>query len=205
MFFSLFFLSFNLKPLCFCPPTEIKCCVHFILSTCSSSKINLLSVIVWSCVVLKVDSPVAGIVLHFISDYTLCLWEPCSGFPAYWAVQWSWFARVNAPCNLSRKKSREVTASLPDPFLSRRCFTLCITMEIEPRIVKQYECHHCCSCKNYRGKGMEGGEKCLCVVFWLTRSSRVHEKNVFWGILQHKQQVIACCQTRSDYGPPKCI
>ena len=73
--FFFFFLSFNLEPLCFCPPTEIKCCVHFILSTCSSSKVNLLSVIVWSCVVLKVDSPVAGIVLHFISDYTLCLWE----------------------------------------------------------------------------------------------------------------------------------
>ena len=28
-------------------------------------------------------------------------------FP-YWAIQRSWFARVNALCNLSRKKSREV-------------------------------------------------------------------------------------------------
>ena len=28
----------------------------------------------------------------------------------YWAIQRSWFARVNALCNLSRKKSREVTA-----------------------------------------------------------------------------------------------
>ena len=26
---------------------------------------------------------------------------------------------------------------------------------------------------------------------------------VFWGILQHEQQVIACCQTHSDYEPPK--
>ena len=32
-------------------------------------------------------------------------------------------------------------------------------MEVEPRIAKQYKCHHCCSCKNYLGKGMEGGEK----------------------------------------------
>ena len=24
---------------------------------------------------------------------------------------------------------------------------------------KQYKCHHCCSCKKYRGKGMEGGKK----------------------------------------------
>jgi len=100
-----------------------------------------------------------------------------------WAVQWSWFARVNALCNLSRKKSREVAASLPGRFLSRHCFTLCITMEVEPRIAKQYKCHHCCSCKKYQGKGMEGGKKCLCVVFWLTRRSRVHGKNAFWSIL----------------------
>ena len=32
-------------------------------------------------------------------------------------------------------------------------------MEVEPRIAKQYKYHHCCSCKNYRGKGMEGGKK----------------------------------------------
>ena len=32
-------------------------------------------------------------------------------------------------------------------------------MEVEPRIAKVYKCHHCCSCKNYRGKGMEGGKK----------------------------------------------
>ena len=36
---------------------------------------------------------------------------------------------------------------------------LCTTMEVELRIEKQYKCHHCCSCKNYRGKGMEGGKK----------------------------------------------
>ena len=66
---------------------------------------------------------------------------------------------MNALCNLLRKKSQEVTASLPGRFLSMRCFMLCITMEVDPRIVKQYECHHCCSCKNYRGKGMEGGKQ----------------------------------------------
>ena len=32
-------------------------------------------------------------------------------------------------------------------------------MEVEPRIVKQYKCHHCGNSKNYRGKGIEGGEK----------------------------------------------
>ena len=37
-------------------------------------------------------------------------------------------------------------STLPGRFLSRHCFTLCITVEVEPRIVKQY----CCSCKNYK-------------------------------------------------------
>ena len=87
------------------------------------------------------------------------LWRSLAPPVCLWAVQWSWFARVNALCHLSRKKSREVAASLPGRFLSRRCFTLCITMEVAPRIAKQYKCHHCCSCKNYRGKGMEGGKK----------------------------------------------
>ena len=36
---------------------------------------------------------------------------------------------------------------------------LCITMEAEPRIVKQYKCHRCCSCRNCQGKAMEGGKK----------------------------------------------
>ena len=66
---------------------------------------------------------------------------------------------MNALCNLSRKKSQEVPASLLGQFLSRRCFTLCITIKIEPRMVKQNKCHHFCSCKNYRVKGMKGGKK----------------------------------------------
>ena len=101
------------------------------------------------------------------------------------------------------EKSQEVAASLPGRFLSRCCFTLCITMEAESRIVKQYKCHHCCSCKNYWGKGMEGGKKCFCIIFWLTRRLQFCRKNVFWGILYHEQQVIACCQTHSDYRPSK--
>ena len=40
-------------------------------------------------------------------------------------------------------------------------------MEVEPRIMKQYKCHHCCSCKNYWGKGMEGGKKVsFCLSFF---------------------------------------
>ena len=88
----------------------------------------------------------------------------------YWAVQWSWFAQVYALCNLSCKKSWEVTVSLPGWFLSRCCFMLCITMEVEPWIAKQYKCHHYCSCKKYWGKGVESGKKVsshlLLFFFW---------------------------------------
>ena len=74
-------------------------------------------------------------------------------------------------------------SALPDRFLNRHCFMLCITVEVEPRIAKLYKCQYCCSCKNYCRKGIEGGKKCLCVIFWLTRRLRVHRKNAFWGIL----------------------
>ena len=50
-------------------------------------------------------------------------------------------------------------SALPGRFRSKRCFTLCITVDVEPRIAKQYKCQYCCSCTNYRGKGMEGGKK----------------------------------------------
>ena len=63
---------------------------------------------------------------------------------------------MNALCNLSRKKSREVAASLPDRFLSR----LCRTMEVEPRIAcRSTKATTVAIEKNYRRKGMEGGGK----------------------------------------------
>ena len=103
----------------------------------------------------------------------------------YWAIQRSWFARVNALCNLSRKKSpREVAAQLPGRFLSRRCFTLCITVEVEPRIAKQYKWQYCCSCTNYRGKGLEGGGKMSLRRFLADQKiANSYLKNAFWGIL----------------------
>ena len=97
----------------------------------------------------------------------------------YWAVQWSWFAWVNAFCNLSHKKLQKVAVSLQGWFLSRRCFTLCITMEVESRIAKQYKCHHCCSCKKTTGeRGWRVG-KSVCVNIWLTKRSWVCEKKCF--------------------------
>ena len=56
-------------------------------------------------------------------------------------------------------------------FLSRRCFTLCITMEVEPRIAKLYKWHNSCFCKNYRGKVDGGWIKSVCIVFQVSRTS----------------------------------
>ena len=53
-------------------------------------------------------------------------------------------------------------SALPGRLPSRHCFMLCIsfiTVEVGTRIAKQYKCQYCCSCKNYRGKGMEGENK----------------------------------------------
>ena len=100
---------------------------------------------------------------------------------SYWAVQWSWFAWVNALCNLSCKKLQEVAVSFPGRFLSCGCFMLCIAIEAEPRIVKQYKCHHHCSCKNYWGKGMEGGKKVSLRCFLADQRIAVSWGNILGG------------------------
>ena len=62
---------------------------------------------------------------------------------------------MNALCNLLRKKSREIAASLPGRFLSRRCFTLCITMEVR----SSTNATTVAVAKIAGGKGMEGGKR----------------------------------------------
>ena len=93
--------------------------------------------------------------------------------------------------------------SLPGRFLSRCCFTLCITMEVEPRIAKQYKCHHCCRCKKYRGKRMEGGG-CLCINFWLTRRSRVHGKMHFGASYSMSNKLLLVARHNLTTGLQKC-
>ena len=107
-------------------------------------------------------------------------------FAFYWAVQWRWFAQVKALCNLSRKKSQEVAASLPGRFLSRCCFMLCMAMEVESRIAKEYKCHHCCSCKNYQGKQMEGGEKSVFASFLADQKIAISWKKC---VLKHPRPI----------------
>ena len=45
--------------------------------------------------------------------------------------------------------------------------------------------------------------KRLCVVFGWPEDREFVEKNAFWSILKHEQQVIAYFQTHYDYGPQK--
>ena len=86
-------------------------------------------------------------------------------------------------------------SALLGQLLSRRCFTLCITEEVKPIIAKQCKCQCCCSCKSYHGKGMEGGKKCLCVVFWLTRRSWVCRKKC---LLEHPIARATSCYLLPD-------
>ena len=54
-----------------------------------------------------------------------------------------------------------------------------------------------------KGDGRRKKSVLIYIVFRLTRKSRVRGKNAVLGILQHEQQIIACCQTHSNYGPSK--
>ena len=80
-----------------------------------------------------------------------------------------WFSEAGLheqmPFVIFRTRSHERSRlSLLGRFLSMRWFTLCITMDVSARIAKQYKCNHCCICKNYRGKVMGDGRKCLYIV-----------------------------------------
>ena len=122
----------------------------------------------------------------------------CALFGCYWAIQRSFFARVNALRNLSRKKSREVAACLvvigrfSEAFLlewmpfvifrarsrerSQRHFWVGVAsrcVEVEPRIAKQYKCQYYCSCKNYRGKWMKGGKKVSAFFFFFFADQKI--------------------------------
>ena len=51
---------------------------------------------------------------------------------------------------------------------------------------------------------MEGGKKCLCVIFWADQKITSSQKKKCFGASYSKSnKVIAYCQTHYDYGPPK--
>ena len=51
------------------------------------------------------------------------------------------------------------------------------------RIAKQDKCHQCCSCKNYRGMGMEGKKRYFRHFLADQFVEEKEEKKAFWGIL----------------------
>ena len=117
-----------------------------------------------------------------------------------------YFARVNALCNLLRKKLLEVAASLLGRFLSRCCLMLCITMEVEPSIAKQYKCHHCCSCKNYQGKGMEGGKKSVFASFLADQKiASSWEFFLFWASYSMSSKLLLVVRHILTTGLQKCL
>ena len=79
-----------------------------------------------------------------------------------------------------RARSRErPQLSLPGRFLGRCVFTLCITMEVEPRTAKQYKCRH---------RTKEGGKSVFASFFgWpenrnfvVKRKRKEKRKTFFW-------------------------
>ena len=88
---------------------------------------------------------------------------------------------MNALCNLSRKKSREVAASLLGRFLNRCCFTRCITMEVDLELQSSTNVTTVVVAKITGERGWRVEKKCLCIDFWPTRRSRVHGKKCVLG------------------------
>ena len=83
---------------------------------------------------------------------------------------------MNALCNLSRKKLREVAASLPGQFLSRRCFTLW-KMNLELRSSTKATT----VAKITGERGWRVGKKCFCVVFLADQKIASSWKKVRFG------------------------
>ena len=122
-------------------------CIYIYIYICARVR-----VCVYVCVHVCVWAVTA---VHHSSGQVLGLNEDYMQWCTYWAfseaglLEWMRFV-------IFRARSRD---ALPGRFLGRRCFTLCITTEVEPRIAKQYKCQRCCSCKYYRGTGVEGRKK----------------------------------------------
>ena len=104
------------------------------------------------------------------------------------AVQPSWFARVNALHNHLCKKLRKVTAATSRP------------------ISKMASLHTVYNCGGWTSNCEAVQMPLLLRLQILQRKGDGGWKSVlelFFGILEHKQQVIVCFQTHSDYGPSK--
>ena len=126
-------------------------------------------------------------------------------FNGYWVVQWSWFAWVNALCNLLCRSCERLQHDFWGRFPSRCCLRLCITMEIELRITKQYKCQHCCSCKNYRGKGLEGGKSVFASFWGWPEDCEFMEKMCFGASYSTCNKLLLVARHSLTTGLQKCL
>ena len=81
----------------------------------------------------------------------------------------------------------------------------CVTMEVEPRIAKQYKCHHCCSCKNDWGKGMESGKKVFALFFAGPEDCEFVEKMRFRGSYSMSNSLLLVAKHTLTMGLQKCL
>ena len=92
----------------------------------------------------------------------------------YWAVQWSWFAQVNALCNLSCKKSQKITAATSRPISEYALVHVEYNGGSWTENAETLQMPLLLCLQKLQGKGDGGwGKKCLCVVFCLTRRKLV--------------------------------
>ena len=78
-------------------------------------------------------------------------------------------------------------------------------MEVEPRIAKQYKCQYCCSCKNYRGKGMEGGKKVSASFFGWPEDRDFIAKMRFWASYSTSNKLLLIARHIMTAGLKKCL
>ena len=97
---------------------------------------------------------------------------------------------------------------LPALFLSWHWFMLCITMEVEPRTAKRYECHYSCVCKNYRaGNGdADWGKKSVFASFpsWPEDQEFVEKMRFLAAYIMSNKFLLAARHTLT-IGLQKCL
>ena len=109
-------------------------------------------------------------------------WEEEERF-SYWAVQRSQFARVNAFCDLLRKKSQKVAAATSGPISEQALLHAVYKSEVEARVAKRYKCRYCCVCKNYSGNGQMN----TCLTSFIPASERLGIRSRFTAGLKDSE------------------